>query len=98
MMPIATYSTMARRYDSSSLTSAPTDFMDELSLQEVLALKEIHMTGNTWDKVLIRKFVEQKKILDLDDENPLLTYRGFGLFSTRFSRTMGCCGVIAEFD
>lgn len=72
--------------------------MDELSLQEVLALKEIHMTGNTWDKVLIRKLVEQKKILDLDDENLLLTYKGFGLFSTRFSRTMGCCGVIAKFD
>jgi hypothetical protein len=32
--------------------------MEELSKRELLALKEIHLTGETSDKELIRKFVD----------------------------------------
>ena len=48
----------------------------ELSKRELLALKEIHLTGETLDKELIRKFVEDDIIADLNVSGLLLTHKG----------------------
>jgi hypothetical protein len=51
--------------------------MEELSRRELLVLKEIHLTGETSDRELVRKFVEQDMIVDIG--SLLLTHKGRGL-------------------
>ena len=51
--------------------------LKELSRHELLALKEIHLTGQASDKGLVRKFVEQEMVIEVD--NLLLTHKGRGL-------------------
>jgi hypothetical protein len=51
--------------------------LKELSRLELLALKEIHLTGQASDKGLVRKFVEQEMVIEVD--NLLLTHKGRGL-------------------
>jgi hypothetical protein len=53
--------------------------MGELSRRELLALKEIHLTGETSDKELARKFVEEDIIVDIEVGSLLLTHKGRGL-------------------
>ena len=53
--------------------------MEELSLRELLALKEIHRTGQTLDKRLVRQFVEQGIIVDIEVDHLLLTHKGRSL-------------------
>lgn len=53
--------------------------MEELSKQEFFALKEIHLTGETLDKELVRKFIEDDIIADLNVGELLLTHKGRGL-------------------
>ena len=53
--------------------------MEELSLRELLALKQIHLTGQTLDKSLVRQFVEQEMIVDIEVDNLLLTHKGRSL-------------------
>jgi len=53
--------------------------LKELSRHELLALKEIHLTGQASDKGLVRKFVEQEMVIDIEVDNLLLTHKGRGL-------------------
>jgi hypothetical protein len=53
--------------------------LKELSRHELLALKEIHLTGQASDKGLVRKFVEQEMVSDIEVDNLLLTHKGRGL-------------------
>ena len=52
------------------------EIMEELSVRELLALKEIHRTGQTSDKRLVRQFVEEEMILDIEIDDLLLTHKG----------------------
>jgi hypothetical protein len=51
--------------------------MEDLSRHELLALKEIHRTGEALDKGLVRKFVQEKLVVDIG--SLLLTNKGRGL-------------------
>jgi hypothetical protein len=51
--------------------------MDELSKREFLVLKEIHLTGETSDEQVARKFVDEKIIIDAC--GLLLTHKGRSL-------------------
>ena len=51
--------------------------MEELSKRELLALKEIHLTGATSDKELADRFFENDIVVDLG--SLLLTHKGLGL-------------------
>ena len=51
----------------------------ELSKRELLALKEIHLTGEASDKELVRKFIESDIIADLEVGNFVLTHKGRSL-------------------
>lgn len=51
--------------------------MDELSKREFLVLKEIHLTGETLDAQVVRKFVDDKIIIDTC--GLLLTHKGRSL-------------------
>jgi hypothetical protein len=51
------------------------EVMEDLSLRELLALKEIHLTGQTSNKRLVRKFVEEEMIVDIEVDSLLLTQR-----------------------
>jgi len=53
--------------------------MEELSLRELLALKEIHLTGQASDKRLVRQFVEAEMIVDIEVDSLLLTHKGRSL-------------------
>ncbi len=53
--------------------------MEELSRRELLALKEIHLTGQVSDDGLARKFVEEDMIVDIEIGNLLLTHKGRSL-------------------
>jgi hypothetical protein len=53
--------------------------MEELSKHELLALKEIHLTGEGSDKELVREFVERNIIVDLEVGSFVLTHKGRGL-------------------
>ena len=53
--------------------------MEDLSRRELLVLKEIHLTGQTLDKQLVRKFVEEGIVADIAIDNLLLTLKGRGL-------------------
>ena len=53
--------------------------MEELSRRELLILKEIHLTGESSDKELVRKFVEKDIIVDIDVGSLLLTHKGRSL-------------------
>ena len=53
--------------------------MEDLSKRELLALKEIHLTGETSDKEIVRKFVECDIVADVEVGNLLLTNKGRGL-------------------
>lgn len=53
--------------------------MEDLSLRELLALKEIHLTGQTSNKRLVRKFVEEEMIVDIEVDSLLLTHKGRSL-------------------
>lgn len=53
--------------------------MEELSLQELFVLKEIHLKGHTSDEILAHKFVEQDMIVDTGVGRLLLTDKGRGL-------------------
>ena len=53
--------------------------MEELSKRELLALKEIHLTGQTSDKDVILKFVESDIVVDVGVGSLLLTHKGRGL-------------------
>jgi hypothetical protein len=53
--------------------------MEELSKREILVLKEIHLTGETSDKELIRKFVESDIVVDVEVGSLLLTHKGRSL-------------------
>jgi len=53
--------------------------MEELSRRELLILKEIHLTGETSDKEIVRKFVEDDIIVDIEVGSLLLTHKGRGL-------------------
>jgi hypothetical protein len=53
--------------------------MEDLSKREFLALKEIHLTGETSDKELVRKFVESDIVADVEVGNLLLTNKGRSL-------------------
>ena len=53
--------------------------MEELSKRELLALKEIHLTGETSDKRLVFRFVESDIVIDVGIGNLLLTHKGLGL-------------------
>jgi len=50
--------------------------MEELSKRELLALKEIHLTGETLDKELVRKFVDSDIVVDVEVGSLLLTHKG----------------------
>jgi hypothetical protein len=52
---------------------------EELSKRELLALKEIHLTGEASDKELVRRFVESDIIADLEVGRFVLTPKGRGL-------------------
>jgi hypothetical protein len=60
-----------------SFSTDGTEVMEELSRRELLVLKEIHLTGETSDRELVRKFVEQDMIVDIG--SLLLTHKGRGL-------------------
>ena len=49
---------------------------EELSKRELLALKEIHLTGEASDKKLVRRFVESNIIADLEIGSFVLTHKG----------------------
>jgi hypothetical protein len=53
--------------------------MEELSKRELLALKEIHLTGETSEKELIRKFVNSDIVVDVEVGSLLLTHKGRSL-------------------
>ena len=53
--------------------------MEDLSKREFFALKEIHLTGETSDRELVRKFVEDDIIADLNVSGLLLTHKGRSL-------------------
>jgi hypothetical protein len=53
--------------------------MEELSLQELLVLKEIHLKGHTSAKILVCKFFEQGMIVDTEVGGLLLTDKGRSL-------------------
>ena len=53
--------------------------MEDLSVRELLALKEIHLTGQTSDKRLVRQFVEEEMIVDIEIDRLLLTHKGRSL-------------------
>ena len=53
--------------------------MEELSKRELLALKEIHLTGETLDKELVRKFVDSDIVVDVEVGSLLLTHKGRSL-------------------
>jgi len=53
--------------------------MEKLSKRELLALRERHLTGETSDRELVRKFVKNDIIVDLDIGGILLTHKGRGL-------------------
>jgi len=53
--------------------------MEDLSRQELLALKEIHLTGQTSNQMLIQKFVDEGIIVDIEVGDLLLTYKGRSL-------------------
>ena len=53
--------------------------MEDLSKREFFALKEIHLTGENLDKELVRKFVEDDIIADLNVSGLLLTHKGRSL-------------------
>jgi hypothetical protein len=53
--------------------------MEELSRRELLLLKEIHLTGETSDKGIVRKFVEEDIIVGIDVGSLLLTHKGRSL-------------------
>jgi hypothetical protein len=53
--------------------------MEDLSKRELLVLKEIHLTGETSDKELIRKFVESDIVVDVEVGSLLLTHKGRSL-------------------
>jgi hypothetical protein len=53
--------------------------MEELSKRELLALKEIYLTGETSDKGLARKLAERDIIADLEVGSLLLTQKGRSL-------------------
>jgi hypothetical protein len=55
------------------------EVMEDLSLRELLALKEIHLTGQTSNKRLVRKFVEEEMIVDIEVDSLLLTHKGRSL-------------------
>ena len=55
------------------------EVMEDLSLRELLALKEIHLTGQTSNKRLVRKFVEEEMIVDIEVDSLLLTHTGRSL-------------------
>jgi hypothetical protein len=55
------------------------EIMEELSVRELLALKEIHLTGQTWDKRLVGKFVEHEMIAEIGVDSLLLTNKGRSL-------------------
>lgn len=52
---------------------------EELSKRELLALKEIHLTGEASDKQLARRFVEGDVIADLEVGSFVLTHKGRSL-------------------
>ena len=51
--------------------------MKELARRELLVLKEIHLTGETSDKELVNRFIENDIVVDID--SLLLTHKGLGL-------------------
>lgn len=53
--------------------------MEELLRRELLILKEIYLTGETSDKGIVRKFVEEDIIVDIDVGRLLLTDKGRSL-------------------
>jgi hypothetical protein len=53
--------------------------ISELSRHELLALKEIYLTGQASDKELVRKLVEEEMVVDIEVDNLLLTHKGRGL-------------------
>ena len=53
--------------------------MEELSKRELLALKKIHLTGETSDKELVRKFVDSDIVVDVEVGSLLLTHKGRSL-------------------
>ena len=53
--------------------------MEELSKRELLALKEIHLTGEASDKELIRKSVDSDIVVDVEVGSLLLTHKGRSL-------------------
>ena len=55
------------------------EVMEDLSMRELLALKEIHLTGQTSNKRLVRKFVEEEMIVDIEVDSLLLTHKGRSL-------------------
>ena len=55
------------------------EVMEDLSVRELLALKEIHLTGQTSDKRLVRQFVEEEMIVDIEIDRLLLTHKGRSL-------------------
>jgi hypothetical protein len=55
------------------------EVMEDLSVRELLALKEIHLTGQTSDKRLVRQFVEEEMIVDIELDRLLLTHKGRSL-------------------
>ena len=50
--------------------------MEELSKRELLALKEIHLTGEASDKELAHRFVKSDIIADLEVGSFVLTHKG----------------------
>jgi hypothetical protein len=52
------------------------ELMEELSVRELLVLKEIHRTGQSSDKILVRKFVEDEMIVDIEVDDLLLADKG----------------------
>ena len=53
------------------------EVMEELARREILVLKEIHLTGETSDKTLANRFIENDIVVDVD--SLVLTHKGLGL-------------------
>ena len=53
------------------------EVMEELARREILVLKEIHLTGETSDKTLANRFIENDIVVDVG--SLLLTHKGLGL-------------------
>jgi hypothetical protein len=63
----------------SQLFGVTSFFWFRSSKRELLALNEIHLTGQASDDGLTRKFLEEEMIVDIENASLLLTHKGRSL-------------------